>query len=349
MNDLVTIIVPVYKCEKYIRKCIESIIAQTYASIELILVLDGIFDNSDKICRKYAQSDKRIRVIEQQNQGVSIARNTGMKASVGDWVVFVDGDDWLEQDFISKMLSYADGSVDIAICDYYAEYSNESKCEKFFNYDDYIFQHEEMSAIMWNCLIPIGCGNTGSCTNVGVPWAKIYRSSFLRDNHLKFKPGLSRMQDMVFNLYAFSAAKKVIYKSIPLYHYNKNDGASTIAFRPMFNDTVRDINNAVREFVEYSGEKEILNIMYCKNIMLLLEIVKLQFVMDRTKKIHKKFDEIRDILREDSMNLSLKKYDPRYLNFKSKIAGFLLKHKMVELVYLYVYIKTYKKLRYIRK
>ena len=115
MNDLVTIIVPVYKCEKYIRKCIESIIAQTHASIELILVLDGIFDNSDKICRKYAQSDKRIRVIEQQNQGVSIARNTGMKASVGDWVVFVDGDDWLEQDFISKMLSYADGSVDIAI------------------------------------------------------------------------------------------------------------------------------------------------------------------------------------------------------------------------------------------
>jgi len=94
-KPIVSIIVPVYKCEKYIEKCIESILHQSCTNIELILVLDGIFDKSDEICDKYAAFDPRVIVVKKQNEGVSVARNVGLEKASGIWIAFVDGDDWL--------------------------------------------------------------------------------------------------------------------------------------------------------------------------------------------------------------------------------------------------------------
>ena len=104
----VSIIVPVYNTEKYLARCIDSILAQTFTDFELILVNDGSKDNSGKICDEYAQKDSRIVVIHKENGGVSSARNKGIDVAQGEWISFVDSDDWISSDFLSSFTYDAD-------------------------------------------------------------------------------------------------------------------------------------------------------------------------------------------------------------------------------------------------
>ena len=103
MNELVSIIVPVYNVEKYIKKCVDSLITQTYSNLEIILVNDGSPDNSGKICDEYAQSDSRIKVIHKANGGLSDARNTGIDIAEGQYIFFLDSDDWIDCQCIEKL------------------------------------------------------------------------------------------------------------------------------------------------------------------------------------------------------------------------------------------------------
>ena len=99
-KELITIVIPVYKVEKYIDRCIKSVINQTYKNLEIILVDDGSPDNCPKICDEYAEKDKRIKVIHKKNGGLSDARNVGIEAAKGKYISFIDSDDWIEKDFI---------------------------------------------------------------------------------------------------------------------------------------------------------------------------------------------------------------------------------------------------------
>ena len=121
MNEpLVSIIVPVYRAEPFLHKCLDSIIEQSYTRIEIILIDDGSPDMSGSICEEYAKNDPRICVIHQKNKGVSCARNTGMDCATGQLVTFVDADDWLEPEHI-EMLVHGRESWDCSICGYWVE------------------------------------------------------------------------------------------------------------------------------------------------------------------------------------------------------------------------------------
>ncbi|MDF2545101.1 MAG: glycosyl transferase [Herbinix sp.] len=120
MNEKVSVIIPIYKVELYIRRCIESIIAQTYHNLEIILVDDGSPDNCPFICDEYARIDQRIRVIHKPNGGLSDARNAGLKIFTGDYVYFFDGDDYIENNLIEIALHNAvTTSADLVIFNYY--------------------------------------------------------------------------------------------------------------------------------------------------------------------------------------------------------------------------------------
>ena len=125
MNYKVSIIVPVYNVEKYIHKCIVSILSQTYKNLEIILVDDGSPDNCGKICDEYASNDNRIIVIHQKNGGLSAARNAGLNISTGNFIVFVDSDDYLENSAIEDCIHYIKiNSCDILIFNWYNVYLN---------------------------------------------------------------------------------------------------------------------------------------------------------------------------------------------------------------------------------
>lgn len=119
-NPKISVIVPVYKVEPYLRKCLDSIVTQTYQNLEIILVDDGSPDNCGAICDEYAAKDGRIRVIHQENKGVSAARNAGLDAAAGDYIGWVDSDDWIEPDMFEYLLKNAqEQDADITVCGHY--------------------------------------------------------------------------------------------------------------------------------------------------------------------------------------------------------------------------------------
>lgn len=343
--EKVSIIVPVYMCQNYIQKCVESILQQDYGNFELILVLDGDYDNSGKICRKYASMDPRIQVIEKKNEGVSVARNVGIESSVGRWIVFVDSDDWLEKNYLSIMVAIAEeNGADICICDYITEFATYSRRDRFFERDSCVFDCLEKQKLLASCIVNTDISDHLSMTNVGVPWAKIYSAPFIKNNNLRFVPGLKRMQDMIFNLYAFNAAAIICYKTIPLYHYLKNNQSSTVAYRPDYFNTVIEIDKEIKDFIGFSGYIELREVRYCKSVILINEIIQLQFVhADNKDSLNLKVKKIRNIISEPPFVTNIQSCKGKYLNTNQKIALFLLRKKYILLIYLY------KKFKYLKE
>ena len=134
-NILVSIIVPVYNTGEYLYKCLDSIIDQNLQEIELILINDGSTDNSAEICDRYSEKDKRVRVIHKKNEGVSIARNVGIRAAKGEYIGFIDSDDWIEKEMYQDMYYHAKNKeADIVMCDVCTVYdNNKSEADTIFS------------------------------------------------------------------------------------------------------------------------------------------------------------------------------------------------------------------------
>lgn len=159
---MVSVIIPVYNAEKYLKRCLDSVLNQTYTDIEVIVVNDGSTDNSLKILQEYKNNDSRIKLIDQQNQGVSSARNTGLNNATGDYILYVDSDDWIEFDAIERLLATMTDDTDIVFCSSdnaetidLVKHVKEIKYEYWDN-DRQIFEflkHKQMTGMLWNKLI----------------------------------------------------------------------------------------------------------------------------------------------------------------------------------------------------
>lgn len=139
-TPLISVIIPVYNVEKYLHRCLDSVIAQTYQNLEIICVDDGSIDDSGKICDQYAVRDARIKVIHQENQGLSAARNRGLDAAEGEYIAFVDSDDYILEGMYKKMLDkLLDYSVDLCVCQWQYEFSDGRQVVKKKNIDPTIY------------------------------------------------------------------------------------------------------------------------------------------------------------------------------------------------------------------
>lgn len=206
MNPLVSIIVPVYNVESYLKRCIDSILAQTCSDIEIILVDDGSTDASPRICDEYADKDSRIEVIHKKNGGQSEARNRGLDICKGDYISFVDSDDWVEPAYIEELLKLiTKEDVDIAICELkrtkFFEEKNEpqkidSRCYTSADAIRRLFVQKEVSFIG--------------------PVCKIYKRRLF--NTVRFPVGKFHEDEFVTHV-LFSHAKKIVYTSAILYYY----------------------------------------------------------------------------------------------------------------------------------
>lgn len=212
-NQKVTVIVPIYNVENYIKKNVESILNQTHKNLEIILVDDGSPDCSGEICDQLAQGDSRLLVIHKNNEGVSEARNSGLKLATGEWISFVDGDDWLEPDFIEYMLTIV----------------NQTNADMGYSYNVFTTRNREQTATdsiyainpekaTMDILYPrmhVGC------------WNKIYRSTLIRDNNISFTLKLSG-EGLHFAATAAQHAKKIGVGFKKVYNYRLNNHASAL-------------------------------------------------------------------------------------------------------------------------
>ena len=219
MNQgLVSIIVPVYKAEKYIHQCIDSLLAQTYSNIEVILVDDGSPDNCGKICDEYAAKDSRVKVIHQQNGGVSVARQTGIDHATGEYSIHADPDDWVEPNMIEELVTKAVAdNADMVICDFYRE----SKSDRI-----HVCQNpgNDMSAL--SIIRKILNGQIhGSCSNKLLRRERVVDVSFVPKD-------LCILEDALYNIRILAKNIKLSYVPNTFYHYrvdNENSLCNTIS------------------------------------------------------------------------------------------------------------------------
>lgn len=215
---MISVIVSIYNKEKYIEKCINSILKQQYSDCELILVDDGSTDNSLKICNQFADKYQNIVVLHQDNSGVSVARNNGIKHSSGDWISFVDPDDYIDSELFKILISESKG-FDIVSCCCYAFDKNSKYLNQFYANDRNFLDERDKNDLYCQLLFDKYEQPGSTYTAIGVPWGKIYRASLIKDNHLMFNKKLKRQQDNAFNMHAFAAALGVKYINKPLYFY----------------------------------------------------------------------------------------------------------------------------------
>lgn len=174
-NPLITVIVPVYNVEKYLRRCLDSVISQTYQNLEIICVDDGSIDDSGKICDQYAVRDARIKVIHQENQGLSAARNRGLDAAEGEYIAFVDSDDYILEDMYKKMLDkLLNYNVDLCVCQWQYEFSDGRQVVKRKNLDPTIYGRK--ASLEFARFLYMGNYENGV---VVAAWNKLYRRALL--------------------------------------------------------------------------------------------------------------------------------------------------------------------------
>lgn len=224
-NSLVSVIIPIYNSEKYLTKCIESVLSQTHSNLELILINDGSLDGSAKMCDYYATKDKRIRYFYQNNSGQSIARNNGILYSKGDFIYFMDSDDYLNIDTLEVMVKYVKNH-DVLITGYNIINEHNNKVRTVM-YNDSIF---DISSFLCNF---------GEILNSGTfhyIWNKLYKAEYIRDK-IYFNPSMKIGEDLIFNLQYFSNVEKIKTINNPTYnHINNNEYSITKTYDPqLFN------------------------------------------------------------------------------------------------------------------
>ncbi|MBP3766234.1 MAG: glycosyltransferase family 2 protein [Bacilli bacterium] len=189
----VSIIIPVYNSEKYISKCLDSVLNQTYKNIEILVINDGSKDNSIDILREYEKKDDRIVVIDKENEGVAKTRNQGIKKATGDYIMFIDNDDFIDEDYVETYLKNTD--YDIVIGSYKRTDVN----------DKILFKYNLDEKSIWSKYVVLA------------PWAKLYKKDFLIKNNIEFlNYGIG--EDVYFNLLCYSKTNNI--KVINDFKYN---------------------------------------------------------------------------------------------------------------------------------
>lgn len=226
-NIPVSIIVPVYKAEKYLDTCLKSIQSQTFPKFEIILVDDGSPDRSGEICDRYAESDRRIKVVHKENGGVSSARQAGIENASGEYTVHVDPDDWIEPCMLESMYSQAlSTNADIVVCDYMEEKPGRSVRRKQNVPED---PRECVRMLLVETL-------HSAC------WNKLVRRSLYSENGVSFPQGINMWEDMATVPRLFAVAARVAYLPEALYHYVRYSNPNALTGNTSFEECMRRRN-----------------------------------------------------------------------------------------------------------
>lgn len=247
----ISIIVPVYNVEKYLSRCIESLINQIYQNIEIICINDGSTDNSLQILENYTNKDNRIKVINQQNQGVSVARNIGLDNATGDYILFVDADDWLEISACETLTKQIEADLDII---FFAYKRNEKTIVKNYNFQGLNLDYAKK--YYWSEIY-----NKTSITNApkGI-WNKLYRIQYIKKYNLRFPSRVSHCEDAIFlmEVLMFNPLVKILNETLYNYDCTRENSATKISRLAylhkniIYRDAILafDINNDFQKYIK---------------------------------------------------------------------------------------------------
>lgn len=233
---MVSIIVPAYNAEKYIERCVKSVLSQSCPLFELIIVNDGSTDQTANICKNLCESYNNCFILEQNNSGVSAARNRGISQAKGEWIVFLDSDDYLEQDYVETVEKYSTGdNVDFLLFNFTTigrEQKPQSGQEYVYNVNQLLID----GLMRYNTKVFRN-------TSLNSPWAKAYRLDTIRGANLHFEDRITMGEDMLFNLSYYMLVRNFVYVDRSMYHYQ----FSKCSLARKFDINLVDIDRAFHE------------------------------------------------------------------------------------------------------
>lgn len=320
MKELVSVIVPVYNVEKYLERSIDSILAQSYENIEVILVNDGSTDNSRLILSKYEMVySSKLVVYDKSNGGLSSARNFGLDKANGEYILFVDSDDTIDRNMIANMMKMIKKyNCDIAFCGRFDEYSD--KQVKNYTFDkSIIFSNKE---VIKNMLIRNNMDFAA--------WDKLYKKELWEN--IRFPDGINH-EDMYTIPYIINKAKRIVHVGIPYYHYYHRTGSITTT---VDEKRIKDYYSAIQRIsdVVKSNYKEIKDeyIYFMNNSYLTLLLLINKLDIKNTKKENIEIENIET----EAKNYLKKKWNNKFslnlMNKKKRILYFLIRYSLYKKV-----------------
>lgn len=238
-QNVISVIVPVYNTERYIKTCLESIRDQTWKSLEVWMVDDGSTDGSGRICDEFAETDQRFHVIHQMNSGVSSARNQGIQHAKGQFVCFVDSDDWLEPDYLMQLEAAWDQSITLSMCCY--SMNDDQPCWPCGQKEAETFRDAAAQAFI------ISDKMSGPCN-------KLFLLSEIHERSLCFDSEITIGEDMLF-VYEYLAGGSMRFVPVALYHYRQSDNSLS---RSDFKPSRMDLFTVLKRMEEHQSSPEVL-------------------------------------------------------------------------------------------
>lgn len=318
-EKLISIIIPVYNSEKYLNQCIESVINQTYKNLEIILIDDGSTDSSGKICDDFAKKDKRVIVLHKKNEGVSSARNTGLKIATGEWISFVDSDDWIDSEFCSILYNEAesDNKIDIVCSGYNRIYSKKIETINC-NIDKIVYNPEEFLFKLLNVQ-----------NGYGFCHMKLIKKICMKN--IKFQEDIQVGEDALFNIELTKNIQKVSVLGIPLYNYRFNNDS---VVRKYDSNYANKYLKAMIKTKKYILKNYANNLLVNKNLNnyivyhLLLVAVNFCFNSSNNKNFIEQIKTLKNICNEEDFKIAIKNSNYKELSITRKITLFTIKNRL---------------------
>lgn len=245
----ISIVIPIYNAEDHLQRCVDSVLNQTEKNIEIILVDDGSKDNSIEICKNYLNQDKRVQLIHQENSGVSAARNRGIEQACGEYIGFIDSDDWIEPNMYECLLREANqASADIVICDARTVY------------EDGKIQADTITQLSGNQILQKSEFTPSLLLEMaGSAWRCIYKNHRYNDKLQKqktilFPLGVKFSEDRIFNLYAFGQANKICYIKKAFYNRYMNEKSTVHRFHQDYFEACKKSKDGIEQAIRYAWE-----------------------------------------------------------------------------------------------
>lgn len=339
-NPLISVIVPVYKVEKYLKQCVDSILNQSFTDFELILVDDGSPDSCPIICDEYAKQDKRIKVIHKHNGGSSSARKAGISSSVGRYVMFIDGDDWIDQEAFWEVSKKAlEIDADCVIFSYVKEYSHcsipvhiyDGDVQKATSEESMFFYHRFFGLHNEELQHPELADSIVTC------WAKLYKREFVLQGRFFDTKVVGTCEDGLFNIYALHNCPIMFYMDKPFYHYRKeNPGSLTAQYNSQLSKLWINLFKEMKQaIIELSLP------VVCEEALknrIALSIVGIGFSEIRNSNKKEIKPNIKKWITSSQYQEAIRQLEFKFLPFKWKLFLWFCKKKQSGVVYLFLKI-----------
>ena len=340
-SKTVSVIIPVYRVDgSYLRECIDSVIHQTLSDIEIILVDDGSPEDNAAILDEYAAADGRIIVIRQDNRGASAARNAGLSACTGEYVTFVDADDYIDPECLRTVYEKAkEDDLDLLLWGTYKVYP-----DRKILYSPYVAdiplldagQKEQLQLKTMAGDLPVyeyPCSRYGS----GSCCSKLYRRTLLESNDLKYPEGIVRAEDVNFNIRVFEVADRIGYINKHMYYYRQLADSATYRYRDGGIKVFTDALDKLHEFLVSAGKSEyFMQVFYMRCMFLYLESMEMDYCNPgNPKPFAVRMSQMKSVLDEEPYREAFDRLSYRYLTFAKKIPLFLIRRRWIVLLTLF--------------